>query len=308
MADPSLFRPEALEFRRQGGARGDVLELTPRAFFVTHWLLVLALLGIVGFALLGQIDEYAAGLAVVRLEGLSEVTAPRPAVVAGVDVAPGERVQPGQVLVRMYSAAERSELESVERELADQLAKLLRNPGDAAAREALVALRGRRDLARGSLERQTLRAPQAGIVGDVRVRPGQMVEPGAALVTLLGERSGARLTALLPGRYRPLLSRGMQLRFIADGFPREVHRLVIERVGDQIIGPTEAMRYVGSELPLPGPVVLVQARLPSRTFTSEGRPYSFHHGMQGHAECAVRRDSLAFTLVPGLRSFVDNLR
>ena len=64
---------------------------------------------------------------------------------------------------------------------------------------------------------------------------------------MLGDGEGARLTALLPGRYRPLLAPGMSLRFVADGFPREVHALVIERVADQIVGPTEALRYLGRD-------------------------------------------------------------
>jgi membrane fusion protein (multidrug efflux system) len=310
MAQAPLFRQEALEFHRQGGARGDVLHLTPRAFFWTHWLLVFAMVAIVAYAFVGQIDEYATGPALVRVDGVSEVTAPRPAVVARVEVDPGQHVSAGQVLVRMQAAAEQSELETIEHELSDQLGKLLRDPNDHAAREAIVSLRSREALARANLERQTVRAAQAAIVGDVRVQPGQLVEPGTPLVSLLGDAEGAHLTALLPGRYRPLLAPGMTLRFSADGFPREVHALVIERVADQIIGPTEALRYLGRDvadaMALSGSVVLVHARLPSRAFKSEGALYRFHHGMQGRAETPVRRDSIAFTFVPGLRAFFEH--
>jgi multidrug efflux pump subunit AcrA (membrane-fusion protein) len=310
MSQAPLFRPQALEFHRSGGARGDVLHLTPRAFFWTHWLLVLAMLALVAYAFTGQIDEYASGPALVRVDGVSEVTAPRPAVVARVEVDPGQHVSAGQVLVRMQASAEQSELETIEHELSDQLAKLLRDPNDHAAREAIVSLRSREALARANLEHQTVRAPQAATVGDVRVQPGQLVEPGTPLLSLLGDAEGARLTALLPGRYRPLLAPGMTLRFSADGFPREVHALVIERVADQIIGPTEALRYLGRDaadaVALNGSVVLVHARLPSRDFKSEGALYRFHHGMQGRAETAVRSDSIAFTFVPGLRAFFEH--
>jgi membrane fusion protein (multidrug efflux system) len=286
----SLFRPEAIEFHRQGGARGDVVQLTPRSFFWSHLMLVL-LGGLVVFlAFVGQIDEHAAGPAIVRMEGVHEVTAPRGAVVARVEVAPGQQVQ---------------------HELADQLAKLLREPGDRGAREALVSLRTRRDLAQKELERQTVTAPFAAVVGDVRARAGQLVEPGAALLSLLGEQGAVRLTALLPGRYRPLLAPGMRLRFRADGFPRAVHELRIERVADQIVGPAEALRFLGRDsadtLQLQGSVLLVDARLPTREFRSEHATYRFHHGMQGWAESAVRRDSIAFTFIPGLRQLVDNV-
>ncbi len=312
MASHPLFRGEALEHHRRGGARGDVLQLTPRTLFWTHWLLLLALAGAAYYAFVGQVDEYASGPAVVRITGLHEVTAPRPGVVSSVEVTPGQRVTRGQLLLRMHSSTEVSELESVERELSDQLAKLLRDPGDAVAREAIVGLRSRRDLARAKLARQELRAPEAGTVGDVRVRAGQLVEPGMPVVTLLGQSGGGRVTAMLPGRYRPLLQRGMELRFVADGFSREVHSLEIESVGDQIVGATEAARYLGRDLGgslrLTGPVVLVHARLPQLEFEAEDGTYRFHHGMHGHGESAVRRDSIAFTFVPGLKRVFDNVR
>jgi membrane fusion protein (multidrug efflux system) len=305
----SPFRAEAVEFHRRGGAKGDVLRLTPRAFFWTHWLLVAAFGAGLCFAFVSQIDEYASGPAVVYIDGLYEVTAPRPAVIGAVEVDPGQRVAADQVLVRLHSSGEAAELESVERELADQLAKLLRDPGDRAAREAMVSLRSRRDLARSNLDRQTLRAPYAATVGDVRIRAGQLVEPGMPLLTLLGDDAGARLTALLPGRYRPLLEKGKRLRFVADGFPRALHEVAIERVGDQVVGPSEALRFIGRDgeaVALDGPVVLVHARLPGRVFASEGAAYRFHHGMQGRAETAVRHDSIAFTFIPGLRLVFDH--
>jgi multidrug efflux pump subunit AcrA (membrane-fusion protein) len=305
-----LFRAEAVEFHRQGGARGDVVQLTPRAFFFSHWLL-LGLLGAgVWFAFAGRIDEYASGPAIVRIDGLHELTAPRAGVVSALEVAPGQHVSAGQALLRMHSSSESVEVETAQRELDDQLAKLLRDPADRDAREAVVSLRARRELAEKNLARQALFAPFAATIGDVRVQPGQLVEPGVPLLTLLGEQGGARLTALLPGRYRPRLARGMTLRFTADGFPREVHRLLIERVGDQIVGPSEALRFLGRDsvdaVALSGPVVLVDALLPAREFSSEGARYRFHHGMQGRAETAVRSDSIAFTFVPGLRQLVDH--
>jgi membrane fusion protein (multidrug efflux system) len=309
MSEP-LFRESALEFQRRHGARGDVLHLTPRALFWTHALLAAALAAGLWFAFTGQVEEVATGPAVVRVDGLLELTASRPAVVASVEVDPGEHVQAGQLLLRMHSTGEVAELAAVERELEEQLAKLLRDPADRVARDAMVTLRARRDLSQAALERQTLRAPHAGSVGDLRVRAGQLVEPGMPLVTLQTEASGARVTALVPGRYRPLLSPGSRLRFTAEGFEREVHALTIERIGDQIIGPLEAARLLGrdpSDGLVNGPVVLVHARLAGAGFQSQGERYQFHHGMHGRAETAVRSESIAFTFVPGLRQIADNL-
>jgi multidrug efflux pump subunit AcrA (membrane-fusion protein) len=306
-----LFRREAVDHQRQGGARGDVLRLTPRSLLATQWLLMVALVVGLYYAFAGQIDEHAAGPAVVFVDGLHEVTAPRAGVVASVEVAPGEQVKAGQPLVRMVSSTETAELETVERELADQLAKLLADPSDAIARESMVSLRSRRELARLGLERQVLRAPLSGTVGDVRVRTGQLVEPGMPVVSVHNPGAGARLMAMLPGRYRPLLRPGARLRFVAEGFSREVHGLVIERVGDQIIGPLDAARYLGLDqsaaAELLGPVVLVQARIPQLSFTSEGGTYRFHHGMRGSAESAVRHESIAFTFVPGLKQVFSHV-
>lgn len=313
VAEQSLFRSEALEHHRRGGARGDVLHLTPRAMFWTHWLLLLALAAAVYYAFTAEIDEYATGPAVVRIDGLRELAAQRPGVVASVSVDPGQRVAEGQLLLRMHAASETAELESVEKELSDQLAKLLRDPADATARAAIVSLRSRRDLARANLARQEVRAPEAGVVGDVRVRPGQLVEPGMPVITLMIGGGGARVTAMLPGHHRPRLSPGMDLRFVADGFERVPQMLTIERVGDQIVGASEAARFLGRDLAasLPmasGSVVLVHARLDRLEFESDDQVYRFHHGMHGRAETSVRHESLAYTFIPGLKQVIDNVR
>lgn len=303
-AAKKLFRDEAVQHHVRGGARGDVLMLTPRSFFWAHRLLLGLAVAAIVFACVGQLDEYASGPAVVRVSGRSEVTAPAAAVVERVEVSAGDRVRAGDSLVRFDASTETAELTSIERELSDRLAAQLRDPADQAAREAVAALRMRRDLARAGLERKTVRAAQAGVVGDVRIRAGQLVDPGMPLLTLLGEKSGAGVTALLPGQFLPLLARGQTLRLTLDGFEKDVHGLLIERVGDQIIGPTEAARYLGRELgdafPITGPVVLVYARLPAVAFQSSGKQYRYSHGMYGRAEVAVRTRSIVRTLFPEL--------
>ena len=300
-----IFREEALVHHARGGVRGDVLQLTPNSFFWVHWPLVVLCIAIVVFAFLGQVDEYASGPAVVRVEGRNEVTAPSAAVIERILVSPGDSVRKGDVLMRFDASAETAELNTVEQDLSERLAAFLRDPGDRTAREAVSELRSRRELARAGLERKTLRAERSGVVGDVRIRAGQLVEPGMPLCTLLGDGQGLGvITALLPGQYLPLLKPGQTLRLTLDGFEKDVQGLVIERVGDQIIGPNEAARYLGRELgdafPLAGPVVLVHARLPSTGFHSGRVAYRYYHGMHGRAEVGVRRRSVVSTLFPDL--------
>ena len=207
---------------------------------------------------------------------------------------------------------ELAELQAASREFDNQLAKLLLSPGDAATREALVSLRTRRDLAQQRAEQRTLRAPHGGIVGDVRVHDAELVEPGVRVIDLQQSASSATLVALLPGRYRPLLRAGDRLRFEVDGFQERAHELELTRVGDQIVGPAEAARFIGRDLAdafaIDGPVVLVQAKLPQTFFEADGQRYAFASGMFGTAEARVRDEPIAYAFIPGLRPWIERVQ
>ena len=310
---PKLFRAEAIQHQVSQNARADVLHVDPAA---TAWGFSLCMAGMVvilAFLVLGRMNEYATGPAVVRLEGRSTLTAREASFVSKVHVMPGTKVREGDVLVQFYSSTESAELRAVSREFDDQLRKLLQTPQDRDAREALVSLRTRRDVAQQRLDERSLRAPFSGVVGDVRVRAGQTVDAGASVLELVAAGSSASLTALLPGRYRPYLTPGKRLRFQLDGFHKRAHELVITQVGDQIVGPAEAARYLGRDLSdslrVDGPVVLVQAQLPAATFEADDDlTLSFAHGMQGKAETAVRNEPLAYVFVPALKQWVEQVR
>jgi membrane fusion protein (multidrug efflux system) len=311
VAKPPVFRAEAVQHQLTQNARADVLMVDPAT---TSWgfrLILAGMVVIVAFLILGRLTEYATGPAVVRLDGRTSLTAPQTALVAKVGVLPGATVKEGDVLVQFYSSEEAAELTAATREFDDQLRKLLQMPQDATAREALVSLRTRRDLAQQRLNQRTLRAPFAGTVGDVRVRAGQLVEAGMSVVELVDSNSTATLTALLPGRYRPFLDQGDTLRFEIDGFRKRAQELTIISVGDQIVGPAEAARYLGRDLAdslvVQGPVVVVQAQLPKATFEHDGRSFAFAHGMQGKAETAVRNEPIAYAFVPTLKQWVEKV-
>jgi membrane fusion protein (multidrug efflux system) len=263
------------------------------------------------FVIVGTLNEYATGPAVVRIDGRTTLAADRPALVNKVNVAPGDRVRTGDVLVQLYASEEAAEYEAAEREFNDQLSKLLNRPDDATAREALVSLRMRRDLARSRLDQRSVRAPHDGVVGDMRVRPGQMLEAGMSVLELVGEQASATVIAMLPGRYRPLIKRGTALRFEIEGFHRRAQELEISDVADQVVGPAEAARYIGKDLsdafPVEGPVVLVQAHLPADSFEAEGERFQYAQGMHGRAETVVRNEPIAYAFLPGLRQWVERV-
>ena len=312
MAVRQLFRREAVEHQAARSARSDVLRISSRS---TEWALRLLGLGLCGalfFVIVGRVNEYATGAALVRIDGRTTLSTSHAALVSSIEVAPGQHVEQGTVLVRLYASEEAADLESATREFDDQLVKLMQRPDDATAREALVTLRNRRELARSRLEQRTLRAPHRGVVGDVRVRVGQLVEPGASVVEMRGDDADGTVIAMLPGRYRPLLKTGAKLRFELDGFHRRAHELTIDSVGDQIVGPAEAARYLGRDqadaLALTGPVVLVQASLPrGGSFEADGERFQFAHGMHGKAETIVRNEPVAYAFLPALKQWVDRV-
>jgi multidrug efflux pump subunit AcrA (membrane-fusion protein) len=304
-----LFRREAIEHHAQGGAKAELLRIAPDSTAGVLHLLCAAMVLAVVFGSFGRLNEYASGPAVVRMDGRTSITASSAALVSEVLVVPGRAVKEGDVLARLYATEEAAELEAASREFDEQLLKLLHHPEDGVAREALVSLRTRRELARARLDQRTLRAPHRGVVSDVRVRAGQLVEPGMSVVELEGEHATATVVALLPGRYRALLKKGAVLRFDLDGFQQRAQELPITDIGDQIVGPTEAARYIGRELAdafqITGPVVIVHAALPNATFRADAERFRFAHGMHGKAETIVRNEPIAYAFVPGLKQWVQ---
>ena len=98
----------------------------------------------------------------------------------------------------------------------------------------------------------------------------------------------------------------MPLHLGLSGYRDVSGALTIDDIGDEIIGPQAARRYLREELAdtvsLPGPVVVVRARLPSPTFVSDEGTYEFHDGMQGTAAVRLRSESILVALLPGFRA------
>lgn len=305
------FRASAVQNIEQGRQEGELLMLSPSWTRWTYWLLVALFLSALAFSIFGTLHEYASGPAVVWVTGRSDVTATVAGTVGSIEVQPGQRVEAGAVLARFYSAREEAELARLQREFDLQLVKSLRDPGDASAREALTALRTQRDLAQARLAQLSVVAPRAGVIGDVRIRPGQLLAAGDIVVTLLGDDVKHAIVAMLSAQYRPQLRPGMPLRFEVAGYRYAYQEMRIISVSSQIIGPAEVKRYLGQELTdtvtVEGPVVLVEAQPPAATFQVDGRTFSYYHGMNGTAEARVRSESILLALLPGLRALFENV-
>lgn len=299
-----IFRAEARDAYVSRGRSGDVVRVLPPWVRWAYWLL-LALLAIGAvYLVVGRVDEYSVGPSVVRMSGRSDVTAHVPGKVVAVEAVPGQSVHAGQVLARLYDAAEAAELERFERDLHAQLRARMLDPADPTARAAVSSLRADVRRARARLEERTIRAPNAGRVADIRVRPGQHVGPGDLVASLVADATELSVIALLPGADRPKLRPGMSLRMELAGYRYAYQDLVIHKVSDEIIGPGEARRYLGKRLgdgiAIGGPVVVVEAKLPASIFEAHGKMYSYHDGMQGRAEIRTRARRIIVALIPPL--------
>ncbi len=303
---PGLFRQAAIDAHRQGGRAGRPLHIVSTW---TRWAVRVTVLAVVSglvFTATARVGEYAQGIAVVRREGRVVVTSAVSGIVQALEAQPGQRVTQGQVLVRLDDAAQRADLVRVQREHQQRLVELLRVPTDDARRERLAALDAQLQLAVARVNERTIVAPHAGLLSDVRVRPGQPVAPGDAIVSLEGDAARTVVVGLLPGHYRPLLSAADTRVFLElEGFPDGRYEVYVRSVADEVVGPAEAMRYLGRDregaLELRGPVVVVETTLPSETFVSDDTEYRVYDGMQGVLEAKVRSETLLETLVPALK-------
>jgi len=303
-----IFRDAALEAHRRASRPGHPLHIVPTW---TRWAVTVTM-ALVGaglvFAATARVGEYAEGRAVVRREGRLVVTTSAPGTVQHIPVRLGQRVAAGEVLVRLDDASQQAELLRVEREYEQRLVELLRAPAEDPRRERLAALDGQLQLARARAAERSVVAPEPGVVSDVRVRPGQALAPGDAVVAVEQDAAQTVVVGLFPGHYRPLLGAAdTRLTLALEGFPDSRQDVLVRSVADEVVGPAEAMRYLGRDregaLALDGPVVVVVTVLPSDTFMADGTEYRVYDGMQGTLEAKVRSATLLETLVPALQHF-----
>jgi membrane fusion protein (multidrug efflux system) len=111
---------------------------------------------------------------------------------------------------------------------------------------------------------------------------------------------------MLPGHFRPELSDSLAARFMPAGYRHSYQELEIRSINDEVVGPAEARRYVGSEVAdavdLAGPVVLVEAHLPAAGFRDGARTLAYHDGMQGTLEVKLESKPIILSLLPALKN------
>ena len=302
-----IFRAEAIRHRQRPlNEDGQPLRLTPSWLDSAYRsLMVLGLAGL-ALVLLGSSSEYATGPAVIRLAERVEINARATGTVSEISVSAGDPVVAGQVLGRLESSRERAEVEKLRRDLEHRLIERLRDFGGESSGGGLEALEEEKRLAESRLALRSLRAPQDGVVGDVLLRTGKLIEAGQLAFTVITptESDVPKILALFPGRYRPLLDSGMEVRLRLTGYRGADQRFIIEEVSDSVISPQEARSIVGLDTASSDDssrgFVLARASLPSAHFEVSGQRYKYFDGLTGSAEVPVRKRRLLSQFLPGV--------
>jgi len=308
-APKSPYRSTALRARSSARIEGDVLRLSPEWLPWAYVLVVVAFVGALIFSAITDVHDWAHGPAVVRIAGRIDLTVPTSGLVKSIAVRAGQHVEAEQLLVEFASAPEQHELERATAEFDAALVKVLRDPADEMTRKELARARSQRAFAEAQARERGLKAPRAGTIREVRIRVGQSIAPGEIVLTLVEDDTRPTLVALLPAYAHPQLRPGMGLRFSPARFDFVHQDLVIQSVGDEVLGPSEIRRYLGPELAdavrVEEPSVIVTALLPTEGFWCSGKAYRFTQGLPGEARARLRTRSLLMTLLPELRNFLE---
>jgi len=300
--EEALFRREAID--AHGERRwGDVVRVAPPWIRWAYRGVILVMAAAAVLVIAGRVPTYSRGPAVVRMQARKEVAARTAGNIASIAARAGARVDAGDLLARLDDEAQAAQVAQLERELEARLRERLLSPSDRATGEAVSHVRLELERSRDALEERMVRAPIAGVVGDVRVRPGQRVAPGDVVSSVVDATGAVEVLAFLPGGDRPRLGPGQRMRLSLAGYRDAYQDLVVDLVAAEAMGPEEARRYLGGiagDVELRGPVVLVRARATSR-FVADGSAYRYIDGMSGTVEVEIASQRMIDALVPGLK-------
>jgi len=303
-----VFRHEAIIAMLRRGSHGDVVRVHPGWVTAAFWLVVLSVAGAILFAALARVHQYTDGPAIVRYHGRTNVVAFEAGTVAKLEVKRGEHVKAGQVLVRLHDVEPVGRLRALDAEFEHRLVAYLQSPAAPTVREELARVVAQRESALAGVESRVIRAPNDGVIRELVVHPGRYVEPGATLLSLAASSAaeGLSVIAFLPGHERPRLHAGQRLSLTLPGYRGARIASEVRAISSEVLGASEARaRYLGDRpgdsLPIAGTVVVVEARLQSATFESEGRQLQLHDGMVGIAEVQLDARSVLETILPGLQ-------
>jgi multidrug efflux pump subunit AcrA (membrane-fusion protein) len=303
--EPTPFRPEAVAAYKARKDEGAALQLAPRWAAIVFWVLIALVVIGVSYLCLARVNDYAEGPAVIIAEGQQPVTVRAPGTVSEVKVAVGDKVVAGQELVILYDGTEAADLSATELQFERALVERMQRPDDNGAATGLAQLVAQRDRARHGLAEKTIRAPVAGTIATVRLRPGQPVTAGQEALTIVSGDGGVTLLCFLPASYAPLMKNGLTIRLELDGHPRAYQRTKVSSFTTNASGPGAVSQFLGDQLgdtvQMPGAVVLVRGHMDETEFVADRKRLAYRHGMTGKVAVRVRSQRMILSFIPGLK-------
>jgi membrane fusion protein (multidrug efflux system) len=203
-----------------------------------------------------------------------------PGVVTKIEFKDSRTVEKGQVLFRLDDSMERAQLAQAEASLKlaesnyERARELLsRGAGTVQMRDqtqsAMDTDRAAVALARARLEKSTIRAPYAGVVGMSRIDLGAYVTAGQELVTL-DDIETVKLDFEVPERYARFVAPGQKVEIEADAFPGRTFAGQIATIATRVDPDS---RSLGVRALIPNPDRLLKPGLFARVGVSiEKRP------------------------------------
>lgn len=302
-----LYRTAAWNAYQRGDEIGSLLALDDRWAHRAHHVVVATLLVGVAFVVCVPVKDHVEGRGFVRALGARSVSTAGSGPVDGVFASPGDSVVAGQPIVRLHRVAEDADVARATQELDGLWVRVLRDPLDEEARDALTAGRPALERARAIADERTIRSPISGIVTDVRVREGRHVVAGDTLFVVEPSDAPVEIVAVLPGAMRPQIGERSDARFSIDGADSHASVALVE-ISSDAVGPAEVKRLLGpaweDSVEPEGMSFVVTARVDGRDFRADGQSHRFFQGMTGELEVTLDEKPLLFLLVPSLRRWV----
>ncbi|MCH2038559.1 MAG: efflux RND transporter periplasmic adaptor subunit, partial [Rickettsiales bacterium] len=188
-------------------------------------------------------DEVEA-LGTLKAQERVEVTAAVTALVSEVYFEDGQRVEKGDILLRMDTAEEMAELEEEEFTYLEARRKLERfehlvkkgavTESDFDEQDRIVKKAKGRILAiQSRISQRVIKAPFSGIVGLRNISVGALVEPGT-VITTLDDDSQMKLDFSVPAVFLQTLYPGVEIKAYAKAFPQELFKGIVSSVDSRI--------------------------------------------------------------------------
>lgn len=308
MDKKSLYRAEALESHRRRGQEGVVTELSPSWVRRTYWVLLVVITAAIGFATWVEVPTYSTGSGIVVFDG-TKITSPAPGTVDKVYVVPSQLVHKGDLVVRLKSDKEESDLASANKSLEKTLQQYIVDRSDEQVHKELIAAQNQLQRASDALAQRSVRATADGTVSDIRIQPGTPLEFGAPILTIIAPGTKPEVWAYMPANDLPRFKAGSRLQVSLPGFEKTPENVTVTSIGRTGISGAEAKRALGAELAdalklaPETSYVIVKGTLPA-TFRAKGHTYHYQGGMTAKTEIRVESKRFIVTLLPSLEKYL----